>query len=213
MEVVRNHETEEGGSVKLRGGLKASVKGYFGTDTGPIESRFPAQWPCSALSVLQKRKCAYILLLLLHYFTNNQMLKCCRSITIFLPRDTAFLSVSQGVFFLFLITFISKQTQKLLCESDQQCSSLQRNPGVFDVLSVIINESKSDAFKFLSEVSFHSPCKAQELDLQHITLQWERSKWLARSVCCVPYSYTHTCTLSYPHCSEKRKKTKPTNHC
>lgn len=45
VEVVRNHETEEGGSVKLREGLKAYglVKGYFGTDTRPIESRFPAQ--------------------------------------------------------------------------------------------------------------------------------------------------------------------------
>lgn len=55
-----------------------------------------------------------------------------------------------------------------------QTSSAQackENLGVFDVLSVVINESKSDAFKFLSEVSFHSPCKAQELSLQHIILQ------------------------------------------
>jgi len=49
--------------------------------------------------------------------------------------------------------------------------NLAKELGGFNVLSVVINESRSDAFKFLSEVSFHSPCEAQELHLQHVTLQ------------------------------------------
>lgn len=118
VEVARNHQTEESGSVELRDGLKAysfSERIFWHFDTRTIESRFPARWPCRALSASRKRKCAHfschrcmgkILLLLLHYFTTNQMLKCSRSPPISLPRDTmAFLSLSSHLFFFFLNQF------------------------------------------------------------------------------------------------------------
>lgn len=112
MEVARNHQTEESGSVELRNSLKPysfSERIFWHFDTRTIESHFPARWPCRALSASWKRKCAHfschrcmgkILLLLLHYFTTNQMLKCSRSPPISLPSNMmAFLYLPVSFFF------------------------------------------------------------------------------------------------------------------